>query len=50
MESWLEKNTTEISSKHNGGKSVVAEIFIRTLKNEIYKYLTLISKNVYIDR
>ena len=36
-------------SMHNEGKSVIAERFIRTLKNKIYKYVTLISKNVYID-
>ena len=35
---------------HNAGKSVLAERFIRTLKNKIYKYLTAISKNVYIDK
>ena len=37
-------------SIHNEGKSVVAERFIRTLKNKIYKYMTAISKNVYIDK
>ena len=37
-------------STTNEGKSVVAERFIRTLKNKIYKYMTLISKNVYIDK
>ena len=37
-------------SAHNEGKSVVAERVIRTLKNKIYKYMTLISKNVYIDK
>ena len=37
-------------SIHNEGKSVVAERFIRTLKNKIYKYVTAISKNVYIDK
>ena len=37
-------------STHREGKSVVAELFIRTLKNKIYKYMTSISKNVYIDR
>ena len=36
--------------QHNEGKSVVAERFIRTLKSKIYKHLTLISKNVYIDQ
>ena len=35
---------------HNEGKSVVAERFIRTLKTNIYKYTTLVSKNVYIDQ
>ena len=35
---------------HNEGKSVVAERFIRTLKNKIYKYMTSISNNVYIDK
>ena len=37
-------------SIHNEGKSVVAERFIRTLKTKIYKYMTLISKIVYIDK
>ena len=37
-------------SIHNEGKSVVAERFIRTPKNKIYKYMTSISKNVYIDK
>ena len=35
---------------HNEGKSVVAERFIITLKTKIYKYMTSISKNVYIDK
>ena len=37
-------------SIHNEGKSVVAERFIRTLKNQIYKYMTTVSKNLYIDK
>ena len=37
-------------STHNEGKSVVAKRFIRTLKNKIYKYMTSVSKNVYIDK
>ena len=36
-------------SIHNKGKSVVAERFIRTLKNKISKHMTSISKNVYFD-
>ena len=35
---------------HNEGKAVVAERFIRTLKTKFYKYMTLVSKNVYIDK
>ena len=37
-------------STHNELKSVVAERFIRTIKNKIYKYMTSISKNVYNDK
>ena len=36
-------------STHNEGKSVVAERFIRTLKNKIYKHMTATSKNVCFD-
>ena len=36
-------------STYNDGKSVVAERFIRTLKNKIFKHMTAISKNVYFD-
>ena len=48
--SWLEQNDMEMYSTHNKGKSVVDERFIRTLKNKIYKYLSSISKNVYINK
>ena len=37
-------------SMHNEGKSIIFERFIRTLKKEIYKYMTSVSKNVYIDK
>ena len=37
-------------STNNEGKSVVAEKFIGTLKNKIYKYMTSVSKNAYIDK
>ena len=47
---WLKDNDVEMYSIHNERKSVVAERFIRTLKNRIYKYMTAISKNVYIDK
>ena len=36
-------------STYNEGKSVVAERFIRTLKNKIFKHMTTISENVYMD-
>ena len=35
-------------SAHSGQKSVVFERFIGTLNNKIYKYMTSISKNMYI--
>ena len=47
---WLQDNNIEMYSTHNEGKSVVSERFIRTLKGKIYKYMTSISKNVYIDK
>ena len=47
---WLEKNDIEVYSTHNEGGFVVAERFIKTLKNKIYKYMTSISKNVCIDK
>ena len=46
---WLKDNNIEMLSTHNEGKSVAAEKFIRTLKNKIYKHMTVISKNVYFD-
>ena len=47
---WLKENNIEMYSIHNEGKSVVAEIFIRKLKIKIYKYMTSVSENVYIDK
>ena len=47
---WLKDNDIEMYSVHNEGKSVVAETVIRKLKTEIYKYMTLVPKNVYIDK
>ena len=49
MKSWLEKSDIEMHSEYNKGKPVIAERFITTLKSKIYKYMTSISKNVYID-
>ena len=47
---WLQDNDIVMYSTHNEGKSVVAERFIRTLKSKIYKHITSISKNVYIEK
>ena len=50
MKSWLEKINIVMDSTHNEGKAVVAERFIRTIKNKVYKPMTSISKNVCIDK
>ena len=42
-------NNIKMYSTYNEGKSVVAEIFIRTLKNNILKHMTAISKHVYFE-
>ena len=46
FEKWLQNNDIVMYST----KSVVAERFIRTLKSKIYKHMTSVSKNVYIDK
>ena len=43
MKSYLQNNDTKISS-------IVAERFIRTLKNKIDKYMTSVSKNIYFNK
>ena len=44
MKSWLQGNEMEMHSTHS------SLILIRTLKKKIYKYLTSVSKNMYIDK
>ena len=46
---WLSDNDIIMYSTYNEGKSVVAERFIRTLKNKLYKHMTATGKNVYYD-
>ena len=46
---WLSDNDIIMYSTYNEGKSVVAERFIRTLKNKFYKHMTATDKNVYYD-
>ena len=49
MKPLLENNDMKMYSTHNEEKPVVAERFIRTLRKNIYKHMTSISKNVYTD-
>ena len=49
FEKWPSDNDINMYSTHNEGKSVVAERFIRTLKNKLYKHMTATGKNVYDD-
>ena len=44
LKSLLKINNIEINSIYNEGKSVVAERFIRTLKNKIFKHMHLFQK------
>ena len=44
MKSWLQDNDIAMYLANNEGISAVAERFIRTLKNKIYKYKTSIPK------
>ena len=50
MKSLLEKILNKSIQHTNEGKSVIAERLIRTLENKIYKYMTSISKNVYVEK
>ena len=47
-----QKNAMKMYLTRNERKSVIniAKRFLRTLKNEIYKYMNSVSKNVYIDK
>ena len=46
---WLSDNDIIMYSTYNEDKSVVAERFIRTLKNKLYKHMTATGKNVYYN-
>ena len=49
FEKWLSDDDIIMYSMYNEGKSVVAERFIKTLKNKLYKHMTATGKNVYYD-
>ena len=46
---FLKINNIEMYSTYNEGKSVVAERFIRTLKDKIFKHMIAIQQNIYFD-
>ena len=50
MKSFLKNNDIEMCATNNEGQSVITERFIRTLNHKIYKYMTSVSKYVYIDK
>ena len=45
----MSDNYINMYSTYNEGKSVVAERFIRTLKNKLYKHMTTTGKNVHYN-
>ena len=49
FEKWLSDNDINMYLTYNDVKSVVAERFIRILKNKLYKHMTATGKNVYYD-
>ena len=50
MKSWFQDNDIETYSMYKEGKSVFADRFIRTFKDKIYRYMTSVLKNVYINK
>ena len=50
MKSLLQDNNVEMYFLYNERKTVAAERFIGNLKNKTYKYMTRVSKNIYIDK
>ena len=49
MKLWLQNHDREMYSAHNEENSSVAESFITTLINKIFKYMTLTQKTIYTD-
>ena len=44
----LKINNIKMYSTHNEGKSAVAERFIRTVKNKVFKYMAAVSKKIFL--
>ena len=49
FKNWLKNEGIDMYLTYNEGKSVVAERFVRTLKNKLYKHMTSVGKDVYYD-
>ena len=49
MQEWLNNDNVLMYSKHNEGKSVIAEIFIKTLKAKLYKKMTANNSQSYLS-
>ena len=50
LKSWLQDSDIEMYSTYNKRRPVVEERSIGTIKIKIYKYMTSVSQNVYIDK
>ena len=50
MKPWFQNYDIDMYTTHNQGKFDVPDRFIKALKNKIYKYMTSLSKHVYIDK
>ena len=48
LKRFLRINNIEMYSAYNEEKSVVAERFVRTSKNKIFKHMTALSKKMFI--
>ena len=46
MKRWLVDKGIDMYSRYKEGKSVIAQRFIRTLKNKLYKHMTAVSSDV----
>ena len=49
IQEWLDNNDILTCSKHNEGKSVIAERFIKTLKAKIYKKITANDRKIHLS-
>ena len=50
MRSWLQDNDIDIYSTNNKSFVAIRTLLLEHSKNKIYKFMTLTSKNAYIDK